>query len=87
MDYSDIAGARRTVPDGVVENYVAKIKQVYEMLESIDASAPKKEFIQNMATSLRIYASIMRSCGNFAEAQAHQGQERCKTKWPNTQAR
>ena len=70
MDYMDMAGARRTVADGVVENYVAKIKTVCGMLEGIDDAAPKKEFIQSMATALRIYASLMRSCGNFAEAQA-----------------
>ena len=70
MDYMDMAGSRKTVPREVIENYVAKIKGVYSMLETIDAAAPKKEFIQNMATALRIYASLMRSCGNFAEAQA-----------------
>ena len=42
MDYIDIAGSRRTVPDGVIEKYVTKIKAVYTMLENIDASAQKK---------------------------------------------
>ena len=82
MDYTDIAGARRTVSDGVIENYVARIKQVYLILEGTDASAPKKEFIQNMATALRIYASIMRSCGNFAEAQAIRDRNDEKLKGP-----
>ena len=70
LDFMDVAGARRTIADGVINNYVGRIKSVYTMLESIDAAAPKKELIQNMALALRIYASLMRSCGNFAEAQA-----------------
>ncbi len=70
MDFTDIHGSHHIIQPGLVENYVSKIKQVYLLLESIDATAPKKEFIQKMATSLRIYAGIMRSCGNFAEAQA-----------------
>ena len=69
-DYTDIHGTHHIIQPGLVENYLSKIKQVYLLLDSIDATAPKKEFIQKMATSLRIYASIIRSCGNFAEAQA-----------------
>jgi hypothetical protein len=82
MDYMDMAGSRRTVPGEVVENYIAKIKGVYGMLESIDASAPKKEFIQNMATALRLYASLMRSCGNFAKAQAIRDRNAAKLNGP-----
>ena len=70
MDYTDIHGSHLIIQPGVVENYVAKIKEVCLLLESADASASGKDFIQKMATSLRIYASILRSCGNFAEAQA-----------------
>ncbi|MBK8504613.1 MAG: hypothetical protein IPL46_21840 [Saprospiraceae bacterium] len=70
MDYTDIHGSHHLLQPGLVENYVSKIRQVYLLLESIGGSAPKKGFIQKMATSLRIYASIIRSCGNFAEAQA-----------------
>ncbi|MEO8764339.1 MAG: hypothetical protein ABI416_08630 [Ginsengibacter sp.] len=82
MDYMDMSGSRRTVPDGVVENYVAKIKSVYGLLESIDASAPEKGFIQNMTLALRIYASLMRSCGNFAEAQAIRDRNASKLNGP-----
>lgn len=69
MDYMDMAGSRKTVANDVIENYVVKIRAVYDLLETIDASAPKKEFIQNMATALRIHASLMTSCENFSEAQ------------------
>ncbi|MEP6951129.1 MAG: hypothetical protein ABI863_17710 [Ginsengibacter sp.] len=82
MDYIDLAGSRKTVPDGVIENYVAKLKTIYGMLEKIDASAPKKEFIQNMAAALRIYASLMRSCGNFVEAQAIRDRNAAKLSGP-----
>lgn len=70
MDYTDVLGSHLIIQPDLVQNYLSKIKQVYLLLESIDATAPKKEFIQKMATSLRIYASIIRSSGNFAEAQA-----------------
>lgn len=70
QDYTDINGGHRTIPTGVMEQFLSGIKKVYLLLESIDQTAPEKEFIQNMATALRIYSSIMRSAGNFAEAQA-----------------
>jgi hypothetical protein len=69
MDYTDIHGVHHTVSDGAVANYVSRIKRVYQKLENIDASVPEVEFIQNLATSLRIYASMIRSSGNFAAAQ------------------
>ncbi len=70
MDYMDIHGARRTIAPNVVENYVGRILRVSRTLEGVDASAPKREFLQRMATALKIHASIIRSCGNFAAAQA-----------------
>jgi hypothetical protein len=69
MDFTDVHGLHHNIPDGVVQNYVKRLTNVYGLLESIDSTAPKKEFISRMATSLRIIASIMRSCGNFDEAQ------------------
>ena len=82
MDYTDIHGSHNTIPAGVVENYLAKIKQVTLLLEGIENAAPKKEFIQNMATALRIYASIMKSCGNFAEAQTIRDRNAAKLNGP-----
>lgn len=69
QDYTDMHGGHSTIPAGVVNQFISRIKKVYLMLESIDKTAPEKEFIQNMSTALRIYSSIMRSAGNFAEAQ------------------
>ena len=69
MDFTDIGGFHTTASDSVVENYVSKIREICVCLDSIDASAPKKELIRNVTTALRIYASVIRSCGNFAEAQ------------------
>lgn len=70
MDYTDIHGAHRTVSSGVVNNYVSKLGKVIGLMDQVSAEAPEKQFIQNMATGLRIYSSIIRSVGNFAEAQA-----------------
>jgi hypothetical protein len=69
MDYIDIHGGRwKTSPDSIT-TYVGKILQVCKKLESIDAEAPKSDFIQQLAVALRIHASMMRSYGNFAAAQ------------------
>jgi hypothetical protein len=70
MDYMDIQGGRRTTSLDTVKKYIDKINKVCSVLEAIDASAPQYTFIQKMANGLRIHASLMRSCGNFAAAQA-----------------
>jgi hypothetical protein len=70
MDYMDIQGGRRTASLDTIKMYIDKIKLVYKALDAIDESAPQHAFIQKMATGLRIHASLMRSCGNFAAAQA-----------------
>ncbi|HEX5023835.1 MAG TPA: hypothetical protein VFV68_01125 [Agriterribacter sp.] len=69
MDYVDVHGGRGSISPGVVTSYVSKIQKVAGLLENLDSSAPRKVFFQRMALSLRIHASIMRSCGNFAAAQ------------------
>jgi hypothetical protein len=70
MDYMDIHGGRQTAQKASVDNYVSKIRQVAEILEKINGDAPKASFFRRMATALQIHACIMRSCGNFAAAQA-----------------
>ncbi|MBS1574043.1 MAG: hypothetical protein JST09_01965, partial [Bacteroidetes bacterium] len=82
MDYTDIHGAHNAIPDGVVEKYVTKLIQVSQLLEKIEASAPQRQLIKNMAIALRIYASVMRSCGNFAEAQAIRDRNATKLNGP-----
>ena len=70
MDYMDIHGGRSSIQPGVVNNYVRRIQRAANLFEQLENDAPKKDFFKRMAVALRINASIMRSCGNFAEAQA-----------------
>jgi hypothetical protein len=81
-DYTDVHGLHHIVPPGAVQNYVNRLNNVAGLLESVDESAPKKEFISKMAVSARIIASIMRSCGNFAEAQAIRDRNKDKLSAP-----
>lgn len=68
-DYTDVHGSHNSIPPGVVPIFVKQMNDAATLFESLDASAPKKEFISKMARSVRIHASIIRSCGNFAQAQ------------------
>lgn len=70
MDYMDIHGGRFTVPPGVTENYAVRILRAAALFGQLDPGAPQKNFFDHMALSLKIHASIIRSCGNFAAAQA-----------------
>lgn len=67
-DYMDIHGGNRTLPDGVISRFLGMLKKVYSSLETIE-NAPEQDFLQDMAKSLRIYSSVIRSCSNFYEAQ------------------
>ncbi|MBK8882114.1 MAG: hypothetical protein IPN67_06890 [Bacteroidales bacterium] len=69
MDYLDIHGGRWTTLPDSVRIYVGKIRDVCLKLEAIPASAPKYDFLREMALALRVHASLMQSCGNFTEAQ------------------
>lgn len=69
MDYMDIHGSRGTITPGVVNNYVQRVHSAAALFEKVDQAAPMKMFFQHMALSLRIHASIIRSCGNFSAAQ------------------
>ncbi len=68
MDYLDIHGGRWKTSRDTVKIYVEKIMRICSKLERIDRRT-ENEFITNLSTALRIHASIMRSCGNFAAAQ------------------
>ncbi|MEP7109604.1 MAG: hypothetical protein ABI760_16540 [Ferruginibacter sp.] len=78
QDYTDVHGLHHVIQTGAVQNYVNRLSNVSRLLDMVDATAPKKEFISNMAISARIIASIMRSCGNFAEAQAIRDRNQAK---------
>jgi hypothetical protein len=70
LDYTDIHGGHNTIPSGTMNRYVSMLKKAISLLEGVDATAPETEFIRTMTKALRIHSSIMRSAGNFAEAQA-----------------
>jgi hypothetical protein len=69
MDYLDFHGGRWTTSPESIKIYVEKIKSVCSALESIDPTALKSDFVPKMAEALRVHASLVRSCGNFTEAQ------------------
>jgi hypothetical protein len=69
MDYIDIQGGRWTTSPDSIKSYLKKIKQICAKLESIKPSARNRDFIQNLPVALKMHASMVRSCGNFAEAQ------------------
>lgn len=69
MDYMDLHGGRFTITPGVVDHYVRRIHRAANLLESIEGNTPSAKLFKRMALSLRIHASIMRSCSNFAAAQ------------------
>ncbi len=69
MDYMDIHGGGHTaIAMGSVDKFLQGLKRVYTSIEKI-TNAPEQEFLDNMAMALRIYSSIVRSCGNFNDAQ------------------
>jgi hypothetical protein len=70
MDYTDIHGGHNTIASGTMNRYVSMLNKVIRQLEGIDETVPESEFIRNMSIALRIHTCIMRSAGNFAEAQA-----------------
>ncbi len=70
MDYTDIHGAHREIPDGAAVKYVSMINSAIALMEQVDDSAPEKNLIAEMTTALKIYSSIFRSLGNFAGVQA-----------------
>jgi len=68
-DYMDIhGGGHNAIPLGTTGNYLSGLKRVYTSMEKI-TNAPEQEFLDNMAMALRIHSSVVRSCGNFNDAQ------------------
>jgi hypothetical protein len=76
-DYIDFHGGRMTAPQSLdqaanprvipIENFAARAKAIAEKFESLDR--PDAEVFWRMGTSLRIYASILRSSANFYAVQ------------------
>jgi len=70
MDYTDIHGSHNSIPSGTMNRYISMVNNSIRLIESIDVNAPEYAYFRNMAKSLRIHCSILRSAGNFGEAQA-----------------
>lgn len=68
-DYMDIhGGGHNAIPMGSTGNFLNGLRRVYISMEQI-TNAPEQDFLDNMAMALRIYSSVVRSCGNFNDAQ------------------
>jgi hypothetical protein len=67
-DYMDIHGGNRELPLNAVDNYLKDLKRIYVSIEKIQ-HAPEHQFLTDMARALHLYACVLRSCGNFNDAQ------------------
>ena len=67
-DYMDIHGGDRVLPVNAVDNLLSGLKKVCRSLDMIQ-NAPEQKFIDEMAKALRLYSCVIRTCGNFNEAQ------------------
>jgi len=68
-DYMDIhGGGHNAIPMGSTGKFLSDLRKVYTGMEQI-TNAPEQEFLNNMAMALRIYSCVVRSCGNFNDAQ------------------
>lgn len=82
MDYLDIHGGRWKVSSDSIKIYVGKMQQVWQKLDSIDASAPRYDLIKKMSAAIKVHASLIRSIGNFATAQKIRDNNAEKLKGP-----
>ena len=68
-DYMDLLGGSRWfLPEGVVDSFVESLKGACTLIEKVK-NAPEQKFLDDMVRSLRIYCCVVRSCGNFNDAQ------------------
>ena len=67
-DYMDIHGGNRELPVNATENLVNGLYRVSASIEKIK-NAPEQKFLDDMAKALRLFACVVRSCGNFNDAQ------------------
>ncbi len=67
-DYMDIHGGDREIPFNAVLPLVGKIHQLCSSLDMIK-NAPEQTFLNDMTRALRLYACVLRTCGNFNDAQ------------------
>ncbi len=67
-DYMDIHGGNRELPADAVDNLVNGLRRVYTSIGKIQ-NAPEQQYLNNLVKSLRLYACVIKSCGNFNDAQ------------------
>ena len=67
-DYMDIHGGNRELPMNSVDKLVNSLKSVSSSMEKIK-DAPEQQFLDEMAKALRLWACVVRTCGNFNDAQ------------------
>ena len=67
-DYMDIHGGNRELPVDATDKLVNSVKNIATLIEKIK-NAPEQKFLEDMAMALRLYSCIVRSCGNFNDAQ------------------
>ncbi len=67
-DYMDIHGASREIPAGSAASFARRLSRVAASIEKING-APEQEYLNHFAMSVRLLSSIIRSCGNFNDAQ------------------
>jgi hypothetical protein len=67
-DYMDIHGGNRELPMNAVDNMVQGLERVGTAMETIQ-NAPEQKFLNDMAIALQLYSCVLRSCGNFNDAQ------------------
>jgi hypothetical protein len=82
MDYTDIHGSHNLIPSGTMSRYVSMVKNAARLMHEIDRNAPRAQLIQKMTRALLIHSSIMRSAGNFSEAQAIRDRNSVKLSLP-----
>jgi hypothetical protein len=68
-DFTDIHGSARTASREAVMEYISRAEEAIKLIEEVSENAPEQEFLEKMVKAQRIYNSILRSSGNFAEAQ------------------
>jgi hypothetical protein len=67
-DYMDIHGGNRELPPNATDKLVNSLINVAGSIEKIK-NAPEQKFLEDMSMALRLYACVLRTCGNFNDAQ------------------
>ena len=61
-------GGHNAIPMGTTGDFISGLRRAYTSMDKI-TNAPEQDFLDNLAMALRIDSSVVRSCGNFNDAQ------------------